>query len=237
MTKCPYVPPHPWAVDFPHLMLRAKATRARDDGFSLRERLLARPRRSAASPAFRWCGGGQRRQSLQRRPACCWRRRSASPAMHRCRNFTRAPRAASGIARHHGAPAGARSARTPHAHARGAARSGRAVHDLLWQPQRAGSRHRPGRGVRPQRHSGAAGAEGALLRHAAAGTRGSGRRWRGLQGGKHSAAAGGDRGRLRHRGADSQLRAHVQAGVAADVPGGSRMCRRRRRASTTRSST
>ncbi len=24
MTKCPYVPPHPWNVDFPHLMLRAK---------------------------------------------------------------------------------------------------------------------------------------------------------------------------------------------------------------------
>ena len=26
-TKCPYVPPHPWNVDFPHLMLRAKAAR------------------------------------------------------------------------------------------------------------------------------------------------------------------------------------------------------------------
>lgn len=25
MTKCPYVPPHPWNVDFPHVMLRAKA--------------------------------------------------------------------------------------------------------------------------------------------------------------------------------------------------------------------
>lgn len=25
MSKCPYVPPHPWNVDFPHLMLRAKA--------------------------------------------------------------------------------------------------------------------------------------------------------------------------------------------------------------------
>jgi len=27
MTKCPYVPPHPWNLDFPHLMLRAKAYR------------------------------------------------------------------------------------------------------------------------------------------------------------------------------------------------------------------
>ena len=25
MSKCPYVPPHEWNVDFPHLMLRAKA--------------------------------------------------------------------------------------------------------------------------------------------------------------------------------------------------------------------
>ena len=29
MTKCPYVPPHPWNVDFPHLMLRAKAVKNR----------------------------------------------------------------------------------------------------------------------------------------------------------------------------------------------------------------
>jgi Fe-S oxidoreductase len=41
MTKCPYVPPHPWNVDFPHLMLRAKAVRARDAGLSVRERVLA----------------------------------------------------------------------------------------------------------------------------------------------------------------------------------------------------
>src|SRR6185436_18073238 len=30
MTKCPYVPPHPWNVDFPHLMLRAKAIQFRE---------------------------------------------------------------------------------------------------------------------------------------------------------------------------------------------------------------
>jgi glycerol-3-phosphate dehydrogenase subunit C len=41
MTKCPYVPPHPWNVDFPHLMLRAKAVRTRAEGLSLRERMLA----------------------------------------------------------------------------------------------------------------------------------------------------------------------------------------------------
>jgi glycerol-3-phosphate dehydrogenase subunit C len=41
MTKCPYVPPHPWNVDFPHLMLRAKAVRARGSGLGWRERALA----------------------------------------------------------------------------------------------------------------------------------------------------------------------------------------------------
>ena len=40
MTKCPYVPPHPWNVDFPHVMLRAKAIKFRK-GVSLRDRLLS----------------------------------------------------------------------------------------------------------------------------------------------------------------------------------------------------
>lgn len=41
MTKCPYVPPHEWNVDFPHLMLRAKAKRFKDQGASRRDRILA----------------------------------------------------------------------------------------------------------------------------------------------------------------------------------------------------
>jgi glycerol-3-phosphate dehydrogenase subunit C len=41
MTKCPYVPPHPWNVDFPHLMLRAKAVRVKKEGLSFSERVLA----------------------------------------------------------------------------------------------------------------------------------------------------------------------------------------------------
>jgi glycerol-3-phosphate dehydrogenase subunit C len=41
MTKCPYVPPHPWNVDFPHLMLRAKAVRAKDGEVGFADRLLA----------------------------------------------------------------------------------------------------------------------------------------------------------------------------------------------------
>jgi glycerol-3-phosphate dehydrogenase subunit C len=41
MTKCPYVPPHPWNVDFPHLMLRAKAQKFAKGGTRLRDRLLS----------------------------------------------------------------------------------------------------------------------------------------------------------------------------------------------------
>ena len=41
MTKCPYVPPHPWNVDFPHLMLRAKAVKHRNGETSLRDKLLS----------------------------------------------------------------------------------------------------------------------------------------------------------------------------------------------------
>jgi Fe-S oxidoreductase len=41
MTKCPYVPPHPWNVDFPHLMLRAKAVKNRGGHVRFRDRVLS----------------------------------------------------------------------------------------------------------------------------------------------------------------------------------------------------
>ena len=41
MTKCPYVPPHPWNVDFPHLMLRAKAVKFQKNEVRVRDRLLS----------------------------------------------------------------------------------------------------------------------------------------------------------------------------------------------------
>jgi Fe-S oxidoreductase len=40
MTKCPYVPPHEWNLDFPHLMLRAKAFKFRNLGVKTRDRIL-----------------------------------------------------------------------------------------------------------------------------------------------------------------------------------------------------
>ncbi len=41
MTKCPYVPPHPWNVDFPHAMLRAKAIKFRKGEVGLRDKMLS----------------------------------------------------------------------------------------------------------------------------------------------------------------------------------------------------
>lgn len=40
MSKCPYVPPHEWNVDFPHLMLRAKALKFKEQGASMRDKVL-----------------------------------------------------------------------------------------------------------------------------------------------------------------------------------------------------
>ena len=40
MTKCPYVPPHPWNVDFPHVMLRAKAVKFSKGQVAFRDKLL-----------------------------------------------------------------------------------------------------------------------------------------------------------------------------------------------------
>jgi glycerol-3-phosphate dehydrogenase subunit C len=40
MSKCPYVPPHPWNIDFPHVMLRAKAVKFRKGETRMRDRVL-----------------------------------------------------------------------------------------------------------------------------------------------------------------------------------------------------
>jgi len=41
MTKCPYVPPHEWNVDFPHLMLRAKAVKFKQGKTRTRDKILS----------------------------------------------------------------------------------------------------------------------------------------------------------------------------------------------------
>ena len=80
MTKCPYVPPHEWNVDFPHLMLRAKAQRFKQGKTPLRDKALTSTQ--AVGNLGRHSGGcrdSQCRQPLQARCARPWRKR---PGIH-----------------------------------------------------------------------------------------------------------------------------------------------------------
>jgi Fe-S oxidoreductase len=41
MTKCPYTPPHEWNIDFPHLMLQAKAVKYKSGKTKTRDKILS----------------------------------------------------------------------------------------------------------------------------------------------------------------------------------------------------
>lgn len=41
LTKCPYIPPHEWNIDFPHLMLRAKAVKFKKGETKFRDKVLS----------------------------------------------------------------------------------------------------------------------------------------------------------------------------------------------------
>ncbi|HSG61244.1 MAG TPA: heterodisulfide reductase-related iron-sulfur binding cluster [Pseudomonadales bacterium] len=41
VAKCPYVPPHPFNLDFPHLMLQAKAVDTKEKGLAFRDKFLS----------------------------------------------------------------------------------------------------------------------------------------------------------------------------------------------------
>jgi glycerol-3-phosphate dehydrogenase subunit C len=59
MTKCPYVPPHEWNLDFPHLMLRYRAVEAKKGQIPFTDRELAKTDRNGkladfAAPIANW---------------------------------------------------------------------------------------------------------------------------------------------------------------------------------------
>ena len=61
-NHCPYTPPHRFDIDFPRLMLRAKAARVREEGVSLDDRVLGNVDRvgalgSALAPLTNWANG------------------------------------------------------------------------------------------------------------------------------------------------------------------------------------
>ena len=66
MTKCPYVPPHEFNVDFPHVMLRYRAVQLREGGIPRQQRELVKTDRNgrlagAVSPLVNWAGDRKNR--------------------------------------------------------------------------------------------------------------------------------------------------------------------------------
>src|SRR5215469_9859529 len=62
MTKCPYVPPHPFMLDFPHLMLRHRCVDAKKGQTEFTQRQLAEMDRNGrlarfVSPIVNWASG------------------------------------------------------------------------------------------------------------------------------------------------------------------------------------
>jgi glycerol-3-phosphate dehydrogenase subunit C len=63
MTKCPYVPPHAFNLDFPHLMLRYRAMEAREGDVGFADKQLAATDRNGAlagmvAPLANWATAG-----------------------------------------------------------------------------------------------------------------------------------------------------------------------------------
>ncbi|HEX6977813.1 MAG TPA: heterodisulfide reductase-related iron-sulfur binding cluster [Alphaproteobacteria bacterium] len=68
MTKCPYVPPHEFNVDFPHLMLRYRAIEARKGKVPFAERELTKTDRNgrigaAVAPLANWAASTENRMT------------------------------------------------------------------------------------------------------------------------------------------------------------------------------
>ena len=89
MTKCPYVPPHEFNIDFPHLMLRHRAAEEKQGKIPLKDRALAETDRNGklgapVAPLDQL--GGQAREQAD--AADAWKRSPASIATPRCRNST-----------------------------------------------------------------------------------------------------------------------------------------------------
>ena len=216
MTKCPYVPPHPWNVDFPHLMLRAKAVRARAGALKLADRMLSSTEavgRIAGIPVVAELVNAANRNGLARRlldktlgvdPRAPLPKYYSSTARRRLQHTLR---------------------RDLPPQAAGATRGQVVLFTTCY-----GNRNEPQLAqdlAAIFEHNGIALVLAARERCCGMPKLELGRPRVGgaLQARQHPAAAQAGRCRLRHRGADSLVRADVQAGTAADV------CRRRRRCS------
>ncbi len=210
MTKCPYVPPHPWAVDFPHLMLRARAADFREGKLSWSQRQLVETDRNGTlagkvAPLANWAsktGNGLTRPVMEKLADID--RRAELPKFHG-RSFT----------------LGAKST-TPERDATAPGRNRKAVLYATcfvnYNNPRIGEAARAVLALQRRHHRGGL---SPLLRHAAsrAGRYRARRRARARGGG---GARRLYRRRLRRGRADPVLRADAEIRMAADPAGGSR---------------
>jgi len=114
MTKCPYVPPHEFNVDFPHVMLRYRAVEQREGRIPRQQRELVKTDRngrlaSLVAPLANWASN--RKNTLTRPPletAAGIDRNAALPKYHGPTFVTRSKRSAPPVDRT--APANSRKA-------------------------------------------------------------------------------------------------------------------------------
>src|ERR1700722_16605870 len=198
MTKCPYVPPHAFNVDFPHLMLRARASGMGTEGESALGRQMVETDRNgklgaALSPLANWAtatGNHLTRPAMEKFAGVD--RRAELPKFHG-KTFVMRARLRS---------------------------QGRALRHLLRQLQQPAHRRSAARGAGLQRGRNR-GDVSRLLRHAAirAGRSGARRRQRAARGpGVETAYRAGPR----HRRAGAVLRADAQIRMALALARGRR---------------
>ena len=221
MTKCPYVPPHEWNVDFPHLMLRAKV-KAFEDGKAIA------PRQDPELDGHRRLA---RRHSGRRRSR--ERRQRARSSGRKLLEKTLGVDADAPVPKYHSQAARARGSRIASAATRSRSRRGDTQGRVAVFATCYGNRNHPGLvedlvavlehndiGVALRRQR-------ALLRHAEARARRS-EVDRAAQGGQHRRARRASARRLGSHGRRAVVRADVQAGAAAVVSRGRARAARRR---------
>jgi glycerol-3-phosphate dehydrogenase subunit C len=178
MTKCPYVPPHEWNLDFPHTMLRAKAIKFRKGEVKAGEKFLASTDTHGSFAGI---------PIVVQVANAANHTKPGAAVIEKVLNVDRTawlPDLATKKFR-----SGAAPNRRPHAGEGRRQDAGKVadVRHLLRQLQRARHRPRPAEDPGPQRRALRAGRQGKVLRHAQAGAGRPGRRRR-EQAGEHPGA-------------------------------------------------
>ncbi len=127
-NHCPYTPPHRWEVDFPRLMLRARAAEARKNGVTVQDRMLGNTELvgrlgSLAAPLSNWLNEVGVHRAFMQAVAGIHKDRNL-PKFHRQTFSAWFRRHADGKARAHASAAGAAAARVPAAYKIAPAREG-----------------------------------------------------------------------------------------------------------------